>query len=98
MLSRRFHISLFIALVFVTFLLSHFTSPGVVHGLTFSANPITVTSRKYSEHFPDYIDLTASANDTSVTINNDSIVLTFSADGESEKQSVPTRQKGNNIA
>ena len=43
MLSRRFYISLFIALVFVIFLLSHLVSPGIVHGLTISTNPITVT-------------------------------------------------------
>ena len=95
MLSRRFNISLFIVLVFVTFLLSHFTSPGVVHGLTFSANPITVTSRKYSEHFPDYIDLEASAQDTAGTINQANIVLTFIPDGASETHPVPLSKKGN---
>src|SRR6266699_5463924 len=95
MLLRRFYISLFIALVIVTCLLSHLISPGVVHGLTISTNPISVTSRTYSEHFPDYIDLKASVTDTAGTINQASIVLTFSADGESETHSVPLSKTGN---
>src|SRR5271169_1939686 len=95
MLLRNFHISLFIALVFVTFLLSHLVSPGVVHGLALSNNPISVTSRTYSEHFPDYIDLTASATDSAGTITQASILLTFSADGASETHSVPLRKTGN---
>src|SRR5437764_209548 len=95
MLLRRFHISLFIALVFVTFLLSPFVSPGIVHGLTFSTNPITVTSRTYSEHFPDYIDLEARAQDTAGTLNQATIVLNFIPDGASETHSVPLSKQGN---
>ncbi|HEY6285176.1 MAG TPA: peptidase MA family metallohydrolase [Ktedonobacteraceae bacterium] len=95
MLLRRFYISLFIALVIVTCLLSHLISPGVVHGLTFSTNPISVTSRTYSEDFPYYIDLKASVTDTAGTINQASIVLTFSAGGESETHSVPLSKTGN---
>ncbi|HXL36620.1 MAG TPA: peptidase MA family metallohydrolase [Ktedonobacteraceae bacterium] len=95
MLLRRFHISLFIALVFVPFLLSHLVSPGNVHGLTFSTKPITVTSRTYVEHFPDYIDLEASAQDTAGTINQANIVLTFIPDGASETHPVPLSKKGN---
>ncbi len=95
MLLRRFYISLFIALVIVTCLLSHLISPGVVHGLTISTNPISVTSRTYSEHFPDYIDLKASVTDTAGSINQANIVLTFSAGGESETHSVPLSKTGN---
>jgi Peptidase MA superfamily len=95
MLLRRIYISLFIALVIVTCLLSHLVSPGVVHGLAFSNNPISVTSRTYSEHFPDYIDLEASAKDTAGTINQASIVLTFSAGGASETHSVRLSKTGN---
>ncbi len=95
MLSRRFHIPLFIALVLVTFLLSLLAFPGVVHALTFYTNPITVTSRTYSEHFPDYIDLEASAQDTAGTINQANLVLTFNPDGTSETHLVPLSQKGN---
>ncbi len=95
MLLRRFYISLFIALVIVTCLLSHLISPGVVHGLTISTNPISVTSRTYSEHFPNYIDLKASVTDTAGSINQASIVLTFSAGGESETHSVPLSKMGN---
>jgi hypothetical protein len=95
MLLRRYYISLFIALVFVTFLFSHLVSPGIAHGLTFSTNPITVTSRTYSEHFPDYIDLAASARDTAGTINQANIVLTFTPDGASETHLVPLSKKGN---
>jgi Peptidase MA superfamily len=95
MLLRRFHLSLFIALVFVTFLLSHLVSPGIVHGLTFSTSPITVTSRTYAEHFPDYIDLEASAQDTAGTISQANIVLTFIPDGSSETHLVPLSKKGN---
>ncbi len=95
MLLRRFYISLFIALVFVTFLLLPLVSPKVVHGLAFSNNPISVTSRTYSEHFPDYIDLKASANDTAGTINQANIVLTFSADRASESHLVSLSKTGN---
>src|SRR6266700_6791470 len=95
MLLRRFYISLFIALVTVTCLLSLLISPGVIHGLTISTNPISVTSRTYSEHFPDYIDLKASVTDTAGSINQASIVLTFSAGGESETHSVPLSKTGN---
>jgi len=95
MLLRRFYISLFIALVIVTCLLSYLISPGVVHGLTISTNPISVTSRTYSEHFPDYIDLKASVTDTAGSINQANIVLTFSAGGESETHSVPLSKTGN---
>ncbi|HXZ03740.1 MAG TPA: hypothetical protein VEH81_02850, partial [Ktedonobacteraceae bacterium] len=98
MLLRRFSISLFIALVFVTFLLSPLVSTGVVHGLTSSTNPIAVISRAYSEHFPDYIDLTASANDSAGTLNQANIVLTFSAGGASETHSVPLNKTGNAYA
>jgi hypothetical protein len=94
MLLRRFYISLFIALVIVTCLLSHLISPGVVHGLTFSTNPISVTSRTYSEHFPDYIDLKASVTDSAGTINQANIFLTFSAGGESETHVVPLSKTG----
>src|SRR6266487_2140886 len=97
MLLRRFYISLFIAAVFVTFLLSPLVAPKVVHGLTLFNNPITVTSRTYSEHFPDYIDLNASVNDTAGTINRVSIVLTFSADGAPETHAVPLSKPGHAI-
>ena len=95
MLLRRFYISLFIALVFVTCLLSALVSPGAVHGLAFSNNPISVTSRTYSEQFPYYIDLKASAKDTAGTISQANIVLTFSADGGPETHLVPLSKTGN---
>ncbi len=95
MLSRRFYISLFIALIFITFLLSQLVTPGIVHGLTFAPNPITVTSRTYTEDFPSYIDLTASANDRAGTINQATIVLAFNPDGALETHAVPLSQKGN---
>jgi len=95
MLSRRFYRTLFIALVFITFLLSHLVAPEIVHGLTFSSNPITVTSRSYSEHFPSYIDFKASASDSASTINQATIVLTSNLDGASEIHPVPLSQKGN---
>ncbi len=95
MLLRRIYISLFFALVFITFLLSHLVTPGIVHGLTSSTNPITVTSRTYTEDFPSYIDLTASANDRAGTINQATIVLTFNPDGASETHAVPLSKKGN---
>src|SRR5437588_11276212 len=94
MLLRRFYISLFIALVIVTCLLSHLISPGVVHGLNISSNPLSVTSRTYSEHFPDYIDLKASVTDTAGSINQASIVLSFRAGGELETHSVELSKTG----
>ena len=95
MLSRRFHTSLFIALVFGILLLSHLASPGIVHGLTISTNPITVISRMYHEHFPDYIDLTANVQDSAGTINQATLVLTFNPDGTSENHSVSVNKQGN---
>ena len=95
MLSRRFHTSLFIALVFGILLLSHFASPGIVHGLTISTNPISVISRTYSENFPGYIDLSANAQDSAGTINQATLVLTFNPDGASENHSVSLNKQGN---
>ena len=95
MLSRRFHTSLFIALVFGILLLSYIASPGVVHGLAISTNPITVISRLYHEHFPDYIDLTANVQDSAGTINQATLVLTFNPDGASENHSVSLNKQGN---
>ncbi len=95
MLWRRFYTSLFITLIFVVFLLAHLASPGIVHGLTVSTNPITVTSRTYSEHFPDYIDLSASVQDSAGTINQANLVLTFNPDGISENHSVSINKQGN---
>lgn len=98
MLLRRFHISLLIAFVLFTFFLSPIVAPRVVHGLVLSDNPITVTSRSFSEHFPAYIDLNASAHDVAGTINRASIVLTFSAGGAPEAHPVPLNKPGNVIS
>ena len=95
MLSRRFYLSLFIALAFITFLMAHLVSPGIVQGLTFSTGPITVTSHTYSEHFPDSIDIKASVQDSAGTINQATVVLTFNPDGASETHLVPLSRKGN---
>ena len=95
MLSRRLHTSLFIVLIFGILLLSHLASPGVVHGLTISTNPITVISRMYHEDFPNYIDLSADVQDSAGTINQASLVLTFNPDGTSENHSVSIHKQGN---
>ncbi|HEX6108530.1 MAG TPA: peptidase MA family metallohydrolase [Ktedonobacteraceae bacterium] len=98
MLLRRFYISLLTALVVFTFFLSPIVAPRVVHGLVLSNNPITVTSRSFFEHFPDYIDLSANAHDAAGTINRASIVLTFSAAGAPEEHPVPLNKPGNVIS
>ena len=98
MLLRRFYISLLIALVLFTFFLSPIVASRVAHGLVLSNNPITVTSRSFSEKFPDYIDLSANAHDVAGTINRASIVLTFSAGGEQEEHTVPLNKPGNVIS
>ena len=96
MLSRRFHISLFIALVFGIFLLSH---------LAFSRG----CSRANHLHQPDYghisnvlmkifqITLTyqPDVQDSAGTINQASLVLTFNPDGTSENHSVSINKQGN---
>jgi hypothetical protein len=97
MLLRRFYISLFIALVLFTFFLSPFVAPRIVHGLVLPNNPITVTSRTFSENFPDYIDLSANAHDAAGTINKASITLAFSAGGQ-EVHTVPLNKPGNVIS
>ena len=95
MLSRRYYLSLFIALTFVTFLLAHLASPGIVHGLTISTGPITVTSHTYSEHFPDSIDIKARVQDTEGTLNRANIVLTFNPDSTSETHAGTISKQGN---
>ena len=98
MLLRRFSISLFIALILFTYFLSPIVTPRVVHGLVSSNNPITVTSRTFSENFPDYFDLSANVHDVTSTINNATIVLSFSADGAQEVHTVPINKPGNAIS
>jgi hypothetical protein len=95
MLSRRLHTSLFIALVCGILLLSYLASPGIVHGLTISTNPITVISRTYHENFPNYIDLSANVQDSVGTINQARLAITFNPDGTSENHSVSINKQGN---
>ncbi|HXX78057.1 MAG TPA: hypothetical protein VEI53_06190, partial [Ktedonobacteraceae bacterium] len=95
MLSRRFHISLFFALAFIVMLVTHLLYSGTAHGLTHISNPITVTSRTYTEHFPDSIDLQANVQDTAGTINQAYIVLTFNPDGETETHTASINHQGN---
>ena len=95
MLSRRFHTSLFIALVFGILLLSHLASPGIVHGLTISTNPITVISRMYHEDFPNSIDLSTDVQDSAGILTQANLVLTFNPDGTSENHSVTLKKQGN---
>jgi hypothetical protein len=97
MLLRRLYISLFIALCIITILLSPLASLGKAQGLS-SPNPITVTSRKYAVHFPDYIDLEASANDAVSTITNASIVIDFSIGEGPETHTIPLNRPGNAIS
>ncbi len=93
---RRFYISLFIALGLFTFFLSPIAAPGHAHGLA-NTNPITVTSRTYTVHFPTSIDLKASAHDPVGTINRASIVIDFSAVGGQEEHPIPLSKPGNTI-
>ncbi len=95
MLSRRFRISLITAIAFIAVLMAHLFYPGTAHGLTRASNPITVTSRTYTEHFPDSIDLQANVQDTAGTINQANIMLTFNPDGESETHAATIHQQGN---
>ena len=95
MLSRRFHISLFFALAFIVMLVTHLLYSGTAHGLTHTSNPITVTSRTYTEHFPDSIDLQANVQDAAGTINQAHIVLTFNPDGETETHAATINHQGN---
>jgi peptidase MA superfamily protein len=94
---RRFYISLFIAFGLFTFFLSPIAAPGHAHGLAYS-NPITVTSRTNTVHFPTYIDLQASANDPVSTINRASIVIDFSAVGGQEIHPIAISKPGNTIS
>lgn len=98
MLLRRVYISLFIVLISSTFLLSPLVAPRVVHAISLSNNPITVTTRTFSEQFPDYINFNANAYDATGIINRASIVLTFSSDGTSETHAVPLSKPGNVVS
>ena len=95
MLLRRISASLFIAFIFVCFLLSYLASPGIVHGLSFSSGQITVTSHTYSENFPYSFDIQASVQDTAGTLNQANIVLTFNPDPSSETHAGTISKQGN---
>jgi hypothetical protein len=94
---RRFYISLFIALCLFTFFLSPITFQGKAHGLAYT-NPITVTSRNYAVQFPNFIDLTASANDSVSTITSASIVIDFSIAEAPETHAITLNKPGNAIS
>jgi Peptidase MA superfamily len=98
MLLRRVYRSFFVLLILFSLLLSPLFAPKIVHGLAISNNPITVTSRTFSEQFPDSINFNAHAHDAAGTINRASIVLTFSAGGTSETHTVPLSKSGNVVS
>lgn len=54
-----------------------------------SSNPITVTARTYSLHFPTSIDFQATARDNSSSINQATIYITFGAAGYLEHYNIP---------
>jgi hypothetical protein len=95
MLSRRLHISLFIALAFIAVLMAFPFYSVMAHGLTHASNQIIVTSRTYTEKFPDYIDLQANVQDTVGTLNRADIVINYSPDGESETHAGTINRHGN---
>jgi peptidase MA superfamily protein len=95
---RRFYIPLLVALSFFTFFLSPVIVPRYAYGLALSTNPITVTSRTYYVHFPNFIDIHASANDSIGTIDKASIVIDMSADGAQEIHTVPISKAGHAIS
>ena len=97
MLLRRFYISLFIALGLFTFFLSPIATSGHASGLAYT-NPITVTARTYTVHFPAYIDLKVSASDPVSTITRASIVIDFSVSGAQEEHPISLNKPGNSIS
>jgi hypothetical protein len=70
------------------FWLSPLVAPRQAHALS---DPITVTARSASEHFPDYIDFYATANDSASTIYQASLNLSIGPEGRPESQTITLR-------
>jgi hypothetical protein len=95
--SRRFYISLCLALCLYIFFLSPIAAPKHANGLAYT-NPIIVTSRANAVHFPDYIDFKATASDAVSTITKANIIIDFSVGGGPESHAVSLSRPGTTIS
>ncbi len=86
---RRFYLSLLVTLSLCTMLFLPVYASRHAHALSASSSPITVTSRTYIVHFPNFIDFNVSANDPISTIDRASIVINLSEKTTQELHIVP---------
>ncbi len=96
MLLRRHYRSLLLALCLCTLLLS--PAAFAPRHAQASSSPITVSSRTYSVHFPDYIDLGVSASDPTGMIVRASLVIFLSENSPQELHGVPIGKVGHTIS
>src|SRR5258708_35828795 len=89
--------SLVLALCLCTFFLSPAVTSRHAHAQSLSS-PITVTSRTYSVHFPDYIDLSVSATDPVSTIDEANLVIFLSENSPQVLHSAPISRGGHTIS
>lgn len=90
MYIRRASLLLVMLPALCLFWLSPLVAPRQAHAIS-RADSITVTARTASEHFPDYIDFYATANDSASTIYQASLNLSIGPEGRPESQTVTLR-------
>src|SRR5258708_29223400 len=93
---RRHYRSLLLALCLCTLLLS--PAAFAPRHAQASSSPITVSSRTYSVHFPDYIDVSVSASDPIGMIVRASLDIVLSDNSPQELHNVPIGKVGHTIS
>ncbi len=93
---RRHYRSLLLAICLCTLLLS--PAAFAPRHARASSSPITVSSRTYIVHFPDYIDLSVSASDPSGMIVRASLDIVLSDNSPQELHNVPIGTVGHTIS
>jgi len=96
MRPRRHYRALLLALCLCTLLLS--PAAFAPRHAQASSSPITVSSRTYSVHFPDYIDLSVSASDPIGMIVKASLDIILSDNSPQEPHDVPIGKVGHTIS
>jgi Peptidase MA superfamily len=95
---RRFYLSLVVTLSLCAMLLLPLYASTHAHALSAFSSPITVTSRTYAVHFPNFIDFNVSANDPISTIDRASIVINLSEKTTQELHTVPISKAAHTIS
>jgi Peptidase MA superfamily len=95
---RRLYLSLLVTLSLCAMLLLPVYASTHAHALSSFSNPITVTSRTYTVHFPNFIDFNASAEDPISTIDRASIIINLSEETTQELHTVPINKAAHTIS